>query len=142
MKAQMMKTSARTAVNTKAWLGVVAMVLLIVGTLYQVNQGQSYFLVNWVQQLPYGDKLGHLGIFGALMFVLNLAMNGKTWVIGQSQQNGVRINLALLLIGAFAVIEEFSQLFIVSRNFDLLDLLCDALGLGLGYGVSKRVLEN
>lgn len=119
-----------------AWIGLVLMIGLIVGTLYKVNQGQSYFLVVWLQQLPNGDKIGHTIIFGVLTFVLNLTLLGK------SVKLGVSMNLALLLVGLFAVIEEFSQLFIVSRNFDVLDLACDGLGMWIFYRLSQRVLAD
>ncbi|MFC3150831.1 VanZ family protein [Litoribrevibacter euphylliae] len=127
----------------KAVMGLVCMVLLIFGTLYQVNQGETYFLVEWLQHVPNGDKIGHLMIFGVLTFMLNLTLLGKSVRLGvPGVKKGVQVNLALLLVGLFAVTEEFSQLYIASRNFDFMDLGCDAVGMAVFYLLSKRVLDK
>ena len=44
---------------------------------------------------------------------------------------GRNLLLGSVLVGVFAIGEEFTQIILASRNFELLDIACDLLGIGL-----------
>jgi VanZ family protein len=82
-----------------------------------------------VEQIPYGDKWGHFILMGLLSFFINLLLNASSW---QIYQFSILKGNTLVLTGV--TLEEFSQQFIATRSFDLIDLLFDFLGiLAFGY---------
>ena len=92
--------------------------------IYLANTGQKSVFFDLVAAIPYGDKLGHFFLFGLLTLFINLAFKFKATVIG-----GFKIHWAALIVFTFVVLEEFSQYFIATRTFDLVDLLADLSGL-------------
>jgi hypothetical protein len=91
------------------------------------NRGEGDQWWGFIHRIPYGDKLGHLGLIGTLALLCNLAFTkGKpagfphlvtrtTWVL-------------LILLSA----EEIAQAFIPTRTCDFFDWLADVSGLALG----------
>lgn len=107
------------------------LVLLAIGffgfigwVIYLANTGQKSVFFDLVAAIPYGDKLGHFFLFGLLTLFINLAFKFKASVIG-----GVKIYWAALIVFTFVLLEEFSQYFIATRSFDLVDLLADLSGI-------------
>ncbi|MCF7519017.1 VanZ family protein [Pseudoalteromonas sp. L21] len=92
--------------------------------IYLANTGQKSVFFDLVAAIPYGDKLGHFLLFGLLTLFINLAFKFKASVIG-----GFKIYWAALIVFTFVVLEEFSQYFIATRTFDLVDLLADLSGI-------------
>lgn len=82
--------------------------------------------------LPSGlsDKAAHLLLYGGLGFLLARAMAGG---LGRAVPLWVP-PLVVLLSVAYGVSDEIHQLFVPSRQFDLLDLAADAIGAALGSG--------
>ena len=77
-----------------------------------------------LRNLPYGDKAGHFLLYGGLTFLLNLALdNHRTKLFSRPVLSGS------LLVGAFAVLEEFTQIALPTRNFELVDILFDLFGI-------------
>jgi len=77
-------------------------------------------------QLPksfaYGDKVGHFSLFGTLALLLNYATDFRYWKHRQ-------LFIGSMIVLAFALLEEFTQLAFSSRTFDLVDMLFDILGI-------------
>ena len=92
---------------------------------YRANTGQSLF-IEGIHQIPMLDKICHLLFCGILALLLNLATKNKTVSIWNKKWL-----IVSLLLAVFFTIEEFSQMFISSRNFDLLDLLANYIGIGI-----------
>ena len=75
-------------------------------------------VLGFINEIPYGDKVGHFVLFGILTLLLDLTFlrslpNRDPKLVALS----VGLTLALI-IGA----EEYSQQFFASRTFSLLDL--------------------
>ena len=74
--------------------------------------------MNWSKQkrIPYGDKVGHLGLIGTLSFLCNLAF--------PSRKSGFLpryITLTTLILLVLLSMEELSQGFIKTRHLDFYD---------------------
>jgi hypothetical protein len=98
--------------------------LFILSIIYLANTGGNVAAMTAVRSVMHGDKIAHFFLFGTLGFVLNLAFFCKTW-----RWFGIPIYRGTALVLLFAIIEESSQYFITRRNFDLMDMLADVLGL-------------
>jgi len=93
--------------------------LLVWGTAFG---GRSYGPVRAVlRALPYGDKVGHFSLYGAI--TLGLAMLVRT----RNQAIGAGVAVIALGIG-----DEFRQLTEPNRNFSIGDVLANLGGVSLG----------
>ena len=99
--------------------------LLFIGfVILSANFGWDFFFFGWVKYLPLGDKMAHFILVGGVSFFVNLLLDVKKIKLGKWE----------ILLGSFAVFtfitfEEFSQLFLTRRNFDLIDLSANYLGI-------------
>ncbi|QTN32145.1 VanZ family protein [Akkermansiaceae bacterium] len=95
----------------------------------------------FLDHIPYGDKLGHIGLFGTLGFLCNLAFPNKR--PSRLPSFITKTSLVLLVIVS---LEELSQAFIPYRNLDLKDWIADLIGLSLGQlaatTLSQRTNSN
>lgn len=84
------------------------------------------YLLSTIPKIPYGDKLGHFFIFGLLGLMVNNSLNSRRirWL-------HMNCFLGSMLVFGFAVLEEFSQIFLSNRSFDLLDISADLTGIWL-----------
>jgi hypothetical protein len=98
------------------------LILLIIAL---ANQGEYiYILKNLISQIPYGDKWGHFCLMGLLAFFVNiLIVCDKFKVFGLSFLKGSAIILVIVTL------EEVSQIWVVNRTFEFLDLTADYLGI-------------
>jgi len=75
-----------------------------------------------------GDKLGHLGAYGALMFWFARLYDGRT----------TRIAYAVAFV-AMGIGLEFAQAATGHRHFELLDMAANALGVLLGWAAAVTI---
>lgn len=105
------------------WLTIsyIGLILLII---IAADMGQLNFFIRWIHSIPYGDKLGHFLLVGMLALVINLSWNAARfqWWWGSILKGS-------LLVFILITLEEFSQLFISYRHFDLGDLFSNYLGI-------------
>ncbi len=89
--------------------------------------------LGWVNSLPFGDKAGHFVLIGTMAHLLNFALRFKVLSVGRlgSQLGGL---LVLTVITG----EEFSQIWIPGRTFDLGDLVANSLGVAVAELVARR----
>lgn len=87
--------------------------------------------------IPHYDYIGHFVLFGILFYLLHRAIKRFSLKILNS-----KIPLALILISAFAIIEEGLQIFSPNRTFDLLDLFLSLAGIAFFYWIDKKFIEN
>jgi polysaccharide biosynthesis protein VpsQ len=109
----------------KRWIPFSLFLLFVIGIIAANNLGLLKEFFNWVASMPFGDKLGHFGLMGILTFLLNNALNGRMVQIGQ-----VKVLFGCAIVGIAITVEEFSQIWIPSRSFDLVDLAANYLGIG------------
>ncbi|WP_020536698.1 VanZ family protein [Lewinella cohaerens] len=100
----------------------------------QADLGQSIGFSKFVRHLPFGDKLGHFFLYGVLAFLVNLALKNRKIAI-----SGHQILLGGLLVLVFAILEEFTQMALSTRNFELWDMFCDLLGITLFSWLALRI---
>jgi VanZ family protein len=104
------------------------LVILFAGFLalivYLANQGRLYDYVPNVNDYPGADKICHFLLMGTMALLANLALGGR-----KIQLASKSLYLGSLIVLLLVTLEEFSQLFVSSRSFDLLDLSFDILGI-------------
>jgi len=105
------------------WIAIAygGIILLIIAI---ANHSAYSGLLTFVHAIPYGDKIGHFVLIGVLALVVNLG-----WQCATFQWGRIKILKGSLVVFICVVLEEFSQLFIATRTFDIGDLMADVLGI-------------
>lgn len=88
--------------------------------IYQADTAHYNYAFHMVGKIPYGDKIGHIVLYGFMAFLLNYGLEGRKWF---KQQIGS------LLVLVFSVLEEISQLYFPSRSFDIADITASVVGI-------------
>ncbi len=96
-----------------------------------IGVGAQYW--GWLRHVPMGDKVCHCGLMFTLCVLANLVLKCRIL----SLQHGIL--LGTVIVSIVVVGEEFSQIWIPGRSFDLLDLTADFLGIAAGNLVAKRI---
>ncbi len=113
----------------------------IVWVIYLANTGGSSIFFKFIASIPYGDKLGHMGLFGFLCFVAVLGSRFRTFSFGK-----LKLYYGAILVSLFVIGEEVSQAFIPSRTFDFADLAADFAGIllavYLAFLVNKHLVKK
>jgi polysaccharide biosynthesis protein VpsQ len=110
----------------KRWLPFSLFFLFVAGIIVGSNLGLLIGITNWVNDLPFGDKCGHLVLIGILAFLLNHALNGRMVKFGR-----LKILLGGTIVAVAMTVEEISQIWMPLRTFDLIDLSANYLGITL-----------
>lgn len=101
----------------------IAFSLFILWIIVLADLGMSIYLSQYIRHLPFGDKIGHFVLYGMLAFLINLALtNRSVKLLGQP------VLLGSILVLTFAFVEEFTQIAISTRNFEVWDMICDTAG--------------
>lgn len=96
------------------------------------NRGEGERIWGFLRSIPSGDKLGHLGLVGALSLLLNLALDRRR---ASGSGNGIMLGSLVLLV--IMTLEEASQAFVPCRSFDLVDGLANLVGVFCGEGLVR-----
>lgn len=105
-------------------LPALLLLLFIVWNIVAANNGDNNIFFELVRSLPYGDKLGHLVLYGTLSQLTVIALNYRCLIV-----KGYPLPLGALLVLCLAVTEEMSQLFLANRTFDFADISADIAGI-------------
>lgn len=106
------------------FLPIVLFFIFIIWIIVQADLGIDNPFVQFVHQIPWGDKIGHICIFACLTFLLNYALSYTSFKLFK-----VELLTGSMLIFCFALTEEFTQLFFPTRTFDFGDILSDLVGI-------------
>ncbi len=88
-----------------------------------------------IYDYPYGDKVGHLILFGLLNFFITSA-----FLHSLPNRTSSRVALSVgLILAMFVTAEEYSQQFVAVRTFDLVDLTASYVGLVIGGWAAWRL---
>ncbi|MBT4194354.1 MAG: VanZ family protein [Gammaproteobacteria bacterium] len=113
----------------------------ILWVIYLANSGSNSIFFDFVRSFPYGDKLGHLCLFGILTLFVIVATRFRSFSTGS-----LRIYFGAAIVVIFVLGEEMSQAFIPGRSFDLVDLSADIIGIltftYVATLIDKRLTEN
>lgn len=89
-------------------------------------------------KIPQFDKLVHAGVFGGFVFLWGLYTSKRR---SELRVLLTRFFIFYLLGCAYGIAMEFVQLYwIPGRDFDVVDMLADVLGAGIGYGLCHLLL--
>jgi len=97
---------------------------------------QTQFIFGFIEEFPFGDKIGHFLLMGMFSFLVNLACGAKIFRI-----RNFSCLLGSLVVLAIVTAEEVSQIFVSGRTFDAGDLLADAAGI-LIFGEIARFINR
>ena len=110
--------------------------LFICWIIYSADLGHTNDLILLSKAVPYGDKVAHFLLYGILAFLLNLALNLRPIKFKEFS-----LQLGAVIVLTFAVLEEFTQILLANRNFELVDILMDILGIALFSWISERIVK-
>ncbi len=105
-----------------ALLFMLFIAIIIIGA----DNGSLALALRGIYDFPNGDKIGHVGLYGILAFLLALAFPRPL------QFGRISIPMVILVLLIFAALEEYSQQFFSTRTADLVDLTCSFLGIAAG----------
>ena len=123
-----LKTKGRlvAAIAAVAFIGFFIWIIVI------ADQADGVPWWSFIDQIPFGDKVGHFGLVGTLSLLCNLAFT--RWK-SSPQRHITRTTWVLFFLLS---LEEFSQGFIPHRHLDVFDWLADIAGLAAGQFLAKR----
>ncbi len=105
--------------------------------LFLANTGADSIWFDFVRSFPYGDKVGHIGLFGVLTMLSIVGTGFYSILMGR-----YHLYIGALFVIIFVVIEELSQLFIALRAFDVFDLTADFVGISLASLMAKHLSKR
>lgn len=98
------------------------------------DRGEGDRWWSFIGSIPYGDKVGHLGLIGTLSLLCNLAF--------RPQRPGFLprwITLTTFVLFILLTLEEVSQALTPCRTCDVFDWLADLTGLAAGQFLAFRL---
>jgi hypothetical protein len=101
---------------------------------YTADIGAEDWYWGWLKQIPMGDKFGHGGLMFMLSTLANLALRCQPL-----RPRRPTILMGSVIVTVVVLCEEFSQIWIPGRDFDLFDIAADLVGIG-GGDVTARTL--
>ena len=109
-------------------------ILIITGIVVIANVKSTQYLLRFGGGIPYFDKIAHFFLMGIFSLLVNLLLKAKVVSFWK-----LRYLLGTLIVLTVVTIEEFSQIFVSGRSFDLGDLVADYLGIFL-FGELARFI--
>ena len=107
--------------------GITALyVLLLSIIIYLANHREYYGVFAAIRAVSGGDKLGHFLLMGLFSYLVNVSLRSRILTL-RSQP----LLLGSVIVYLAVTLEEFSQICLRHRSFDLLDLFCDYAGIWL-----------
>lgn len=108
------------------WIRWIAILFigLVFYTILAATFQLSHPIIEWTKQIPHGDKISHFLLVGGLAFCTNFFLKER-----EIEVIGNKVLLGSFTIFILMTFEEFTQIFIPHRNFDLLDLASNYLGI-------------
>jgi hypothetical protein len=103
--------------------------LILAGIIAIADYKSTSYLLNFVGNIPFGDKIGHFILFGFCAFLVNLSLGGRNFGIGNFR----------LIVAIIITLEEITQIFVRGRTFSSIDLLCGYAGI-LIFGEVARMI--
>ena len=99
----------------------------------QANSGQINRYFGFINDIPYGDKVGHLLLMGTFCFLANLAFRFRFWEI----TGRWRLLRGTVVATIVVLVEECSQIFLENRSFDVKDLAADLIGIAIADALAR-----
>ena len=110
--------------------------IFLCGIEFMANTGQDIIVNDIKNAIPFGDKVGHFGIYGLLTLFANYAFKFRHFAGKVMNQYGA------VLVIVISTAEEFSQLFLPMRTFSLLDIMANFSGVLVFTLLSMHLGKN
>jgi polysaccharide biosynthesis protein VpsQ len=94
-------------------------------------------LPSQLSAIPYYDKFGHVILYGVATYLGQRLFHRFTLRLGR-----YRLSMWVVAFSIWTLIEEGAQSFAPTRSLDAMDLVCSALGIGIGYWLAARELSR
>lgn len=120
--------------STKIKIITVVYILILAGIIFLADFKGTRYVLNFVGNIPYGDKIGHFCLMGIFSLLVNLVLQARTFQIWK-----LRYLLGSLIVLTIVTLEECSQIFVSGRTFDLSDLVFDYAGIII-FGEIARII--
>lgn len=104
----------------------IAFLVFTVWIIHEANIGRDNILFKTVRATPYGDKIGHLFLAGALTLVANFLCRNRMLL-----RNRLTLPLGSLIILVIVILEEASQYYLPLRSLDIKDGIANVLGIAI-----------
>ena len=114
------------SVNRAAWRVTLIYGVLLIVIVVLAGTGNLGGILGAIHRVPLGDKIAHFVLVGLLAYAVNISVPGRVFGYGR-----VTVTQGTLWVLAVVTLEEISQYWLPSRNFDLADLLADVLGIAV-----------
>lgn len=118
-------------------IAALAFIVFFITIIIIANRGEGNNWWAFINGIPFGDKVGHLGLVGMLSLLCNLAVHPRriTWLPRF-------ITLTTLVLFVLLSLEEIAQAFLPYRTCDLFDWLADLAGLAFGQIIALTIRER
>jgi len=123
--------SARIKVLTVIYIFILA------GIIFLADLRGTQYLLDFVRNIPFGDKIGHFFLMGILSLLVNLTFSVRNIAVWK-----LNYLLGSLIVLVIVTLEEFSQKFIRGRSFDLFDLAVDYLGIFIFGEIARYIYQR
>ncbi|MBS1794357.1 MAG: VanZ family protein [Acidobacteria bacterium] len=114
---------------------LIGYVLILAAIIFLADRKGTRYVLGFVGNIPYGDKLGHFCLMGGFAFFANLVLDARTFRLWKIDN----LLLGSAIVVVLVTLEEISQIFVSGRTFDPGDLFFDYLGIFL-FGELARWL--
>lgn len=111
-------------------------IFILAGIVVLADLRGTRYLLDFVGNIPFGDKIGHFCLMGMFSLLVNLTLAVKTVRFWKFD-----LLLGSLLVALVVTAEEFSQIFISGRTFDAGDLAFDFAGIFI-CGEAARLIAG
>jgi len=112
----------------------IGFILFIIAMVVIADRGEGGHWWPFLSSIPFGDKVGHVGLSGTLSLLCNLAFPSR-------RRCGWMTKTTVVLL-AIISLEELSQVFIPGRTPDFVDWLADLLGIACGQMLALVMLRR
>ena len=120
--------------NARMKIFLIVYIFVLAFIIFLADRRGTRYLLNFVGNIPYGDKLGHFLLMGGFSFLLNMVLDAREFRLWK-----FRYLLGSVIVLTIVTLEEISQMFVGGRTFDWSDLLFDFLGIFL-FGELARII--
>jgi VanZ family protein len=112
---------------------VIAFTLFLLLVILTANLGRMPPFVSALHDFPQGDRVGHFVLYGILAALVGCAFPKSI------RPGRLPLPIGMVILLAFAAMEEWSQTLFPSRTADWIDLACGCLGIVVGtVAAAKR----
>lgn len=103
--------------------------LLLIVIVVLAGTGNLGGILGAIHRVPLGDKIAHFMLVGLLAYAVNISTPGRVFRYKMFPYGRLTVSQGTVWVLVVVTLEEISQYWLPSRNFDLGDLLADVLGI-------------